>query len=101
MDEPKSIVDAIVATDYQSIVGPVSWKNGPVKNVSTTPLVGGQWVKGKDFGCLKFRSPTTRPVHDVKKRVKKFERNDPGLHTVVRKTAVRPYGSRGFASPID
>ena len=48
-DDPKSITDAIAATDYQSIVGPVSWKNGPVKNVSTTPLVGGQWVKGKAF----------------------------------------------------
>ena len=49
VDDPKSIMDAIAATDYQSIVGPVSWKKGPVKNVSTTPLVGGQWVKGKTF----------------------------------------------------
>lgn len=49
VDDPQSIVDAIAATDYQSIVGPVSWKKGPVKNVSTTPLVGGQWVKGKTF----------------------------------------------------
>ena len=48
-DDPKSILEAIVGTDYQSIVGPVSWKNGPVKNCATTPLVGGQWVKGKDF----------------------------------------------------
>ena len=49
IEDPKSIADAIAATDYQSIVGPVSWKKGPVKNVSTTPLVGGQWVKGKAF----------------------------------------------------
>lgn len=49
VDDPKSIMEAIAATDYQSIVGPVSWKKGPVKNVSTTPLVGGQWVKGKAF----------------------------------------------------
>ena len=49
IDDPKSIVEAIVGTDYQSIVGPVSWKHGPVKNCTTTPLVGGQWVKGKDF----------------------------------------------------
>ncbi len=49
VDDPKSIVDAIAATDYQSIVGPVSWKKGPVKNCTTTPLVGGQWVKGKKF----------------------------------------------------
>ena len=44
-----SIMEAIAATDYQSIVGPVSWKKGPVKNCATTPLVGGQWVKGKTF----------------------------------------------------
>ncbi len=47
--DPKSIMEAIIATDYQSIVGPVSWKNGPMKNVTTTPLVGGQWAKGKGF----------------------------------------------------
>ena len=47
--DPQSIVTAIASTDYNSIVGPVSWKKGPVKNVSTTPLVGGQWVKGKKF----------------------------------------------------
>ncbi len=47
VDDPKSIVDAMVATNYQSIVGPVNFSKGPVKNVSTTPLVGGQWVKGK------------------------------------------------------
>ena len=49
IDDKKTIMDAIVATDYQSLVGPVSWKNGPVKNCATTPLVGGQWVKGKKF----------------------------------------------------
>lgn len=49
IDDPKSIIEATLATDLQTIVGPVSWKNGPVKNCSTTPLVGGQWVKGKDF----------------------------------------------------
>jgi branched-chain amino acid transport system substrate-binding protein len=25
----------------------VSWKSGPVKNVGKTPVLGGQWVKGK------------------------------------------------------
>jgi branched-chain amino acid transport system substrate-binding protein len=47
--DPKSIVEAMASTNYQSIVGPVNFKTGPVKNVSTTPLVGGQWVKGKQF----------------------------------------------------
>lgn len=26
-----------------TVVGPVDWTSGPVKNVSKTPLVGGQW----------------------------------------------------------
>ncbi len=43
IDDPASIRDAIAATDYQSIVGPISWKNGPVKNVAKTPMTGGQW----------------------------------------------------------
>lgn len=50
--EPAAIRDAIVATDYQSLVGPVAWKGGPtnpVPNACTTPLVGGQWQKGKKF----------------------------------------------------
>lgn len=49
VEDPKSILEAIAATDYQSIVGPVSWKRGPLRNVSTTPLVGGQWIKGDKF----------------------------------------------------
>lgn len=45
LGDPAAILDAIVATDIQSIVGPVNWKAGPVKNVQKTPLVGGQWQK--------------------------------------------------------
>jgi branched-chain amino acid transport system substrate-binding protein len=47
-----SIRDAIKETNYQSIVGPLSWKGGPtnpVPNVCITPLVGGQWKKGTKF----------------------------------------------------
>ena len=50
--EPAAIRDAIAQTDYQSIVGPLTWKGGPlnpVPNVCITPLVGGQWNKGKKF----------------------------------------------------
>ncbi len=35
--------DAMAATNIETLVGPVSWGNGPVKNVTKTPLVGGQW----------------------------------------------------------
>jgi branched-chain amino acid transport system substrate-binding protein len=50
--EPKAIRDAIAQTDYNSLVGHITWKGGPtnpVPNVCTTPLVGGQWKKGKKF----------------------------------------------------
>ena len=51
--DPAAIRDAIRETDYQSMVGPLTWKGGgptnPVPNVCTTPLVGGQWEKGAKF----------------------------------------------------
>ena len=51
--EAAAIRDAIKDTNYQSLVGPITWKAGgatnPVPNVCTTPLVGGQWKKGKKF----------------------------------------------------
>ena len=43
--DPKSILDAIVATNYHSIVGPIQWTGAPVKNVTKTPLVAGQWQR--------------------------------------------------------
>jgi branched-chain amino acid transport system substrate-binding protein len=49
VDDKASIRDAIVTTNLQSIVGPIAWGKGPVKNVAKTPLVGGQWVKGKKY----------------------------------------------------
>ena len=51
--DASSIRDAIKETNYHSLVGPITWKGGgptnPVPNVCTTPLVGGQWKKGKKF----------------------------------------------------
>jgi branched-chain amino acid transport system substrate-binding protein len=43
--DPKSILESIVATSYQSIVGPIQWTGAPVKNVTKTPLVAGQWQR--------------------------------------------------------
>ena len=52
-ENPNAILNAIENTKYDSIVGPVSWKFGdhrnPVKNACRTPLVGGQWKRGKKF----------------------------------------------------
>jgi branched-chain amino acid transport system substrate-binding protein len=40
--------DAVAATSLATVVGPVKWGGqGPFKNVSKTPLVLGQWVKGQ------------------------------------------------------
>jgi branched-chain amino acid transport system substrate-binding protein len=49
LTDKAAIMAAIASTDLQTIVGPVNWANGPVKNVTKTPLAGGQWqrVDGK------------------------------------------------------
>ncbi len=51
--DPNAILKSIQETKYNSIVGPVGWTYGgnknPVKNACRTPLVGGQWKKGKKF----------------------------------------------------
>ncbi len=51
--DPEAVRKAITETNYSSLVGQISWKFGdarnPVKNVCTTPLVGGQWKKGRQF----------------------------------------------------
>ncbi|HEX9643078.1 MAG TPA: ABC transporter substrate-binding protein [Acidimicrobiia bacterium] len=50
IDDKASILDAVAKTTMDSIVGPIDWTGGgPVPNVSTTPLVGGQWRLGGDF----------------------------------------------------
>jgi len=46
----KSVRDAVAATSLSTVVGGVNWGGrGPFKNVSKTPLVLGQWVKGKKY----------------------------------------------------
>jgi branched-chain amino acid transport system substrate-binding protein len=49
IDKPEAIRDAIAATNMDTLVGHVQWTGKPVKNVCRTPLVGGQWVKGKKY----------------------------------------------------
>jgi branched-chain amino acid transport system substrate-binding protein len=44
-----AVTDAVASTDIQSVVGPIRWGDGPVRNVAKTPLVGGQWRLGGDF----------------------------------------------------
>ncbi len=49
IDDPSAIVAAIQETDLDTIVGHISWADGPVPNVAKTPLVGGQWQSGGDW----------------------------------------------------
>jgi branched-chain amino acid transport system substrate-binding protein len=49
LDDKASIVTAIQETDLDTIVGHLSWADGPVPNVAKTPLVGGQWQPGEDW----------------------------------------------------
>jgi branched-chain amino acid transport system substrate-binding protein len=63
LGDPKSILEAITATNYNSIVGPVRWSGGPVKNVSKTPLVSGQWQrKGNAFDLVITQNETAKNI---------------------------------------
>jgi len=61
--DPKAVLEAIAATNYQSIVGPVRWTGQPVKNVTKTPLVGGQWQrKGDKFELVITENKTASAI---------------------------------------
>jgi branched-chain amino acid transport system substrate-binding protein len=53
VEDKQSILDAIKATDLDTIQGHITWSAGaplnPVPNVCRTVLVGGMWTKGTDY----------------------------------------------------
>lgn len=61
LEDAAAIVSAISATDLSTIVGPVNWSKGPVKNVTKTPLVAGQWQKGDKGLDLKIVANSGAP----------------------------------------
>lgn len=61
LEDPAAIVASIAATNLDTIVGNVNWSTGPVKNVSKTPLVGGQWQKEGDTFDLKIVANAQQP----------------------------------------
>lgn len=61
LEDASAIVEAIKATDMQTIVGPVNWSKGPVPNVTKTPLVAGQWQKGADGFELRITTNKQAP----------------------------------------
>ena len=61
LDDPTAIVEAIKTTDLNTIVGSVNWANGPINNVTNTPLVAGQWQREGDAFDLKIVANSTAP----------------------------------------
>lgn len=61
LSDPTAITAAIASTNLDTIVGTVDWSNGPVKNVTKTPLVGGQWHKTDDGFDLKVVANSAAP----------------------------------------
>ena len=61
LEDSAAIVEAIRATNMKTIVGPVDWSKGPVKNVTKTPLVAGQWQKVGDKAELVITTNKTAP----------------------------------------
>ena len=57
----QAITAAIAATNLDTIVGNVNWSNGPVPNVTKTPLVGGQWQRDGDTLDLKIVANAQQP----------------------------------------
>src|SRR5258708_9697493 len=96
LNEPASILEAIVATDYHSVVGPIKWSGKPVKNVSKTPLVAGQWRK-RDTGFeLIICEDTTAPNIKAQDKLRLLSSTD-----MARNVALRPlFGKDRLAQPI-
>jgi branched-chain amino acid transport system substrate-binding protein len=54
-------VAAIAGTNLNTVVGNVNWANGPINNVTKTPLVAGQWQKEGDAFDLKIVANSAAP----------------------------------------
>ena len=61
LEDAAAIVSAIAATNMTTIVGPVNWAVGPVKNVTKTPLVAGQWQREGNRFDLKIVANSAQP----------------------------------------
>ncbi|MEY1554966.1 ABC transporter substrate-binding protein [Yoonia sp. R2331] len=61
LEDPAAIVSAIAATNLDTITGNVNWSNGPINNVTKTPLVAGQWQRDGDALDLKIVANAAAP----------------------------------------
>ena len=62
LDDVSAVMASISSTNLSTMVGRVNWSNGPVKNVSKTPLVSGQWQKDNDGLELKITNNSHAPA---------------------------------------
>lgn len=61
LEDPAATLEAIRTTSLATIVGDVDWAQGPVPNVTKTPLVAGQWQKRGDRFELVVTTNTFAP----------------------------------------
>ena len=61
LEDPSAIVSAIASTNLDTITGNVNWANGPINNVTKTPLVAGQWQRDGDALDLKIVANSAAP----------------------------------------
>ncbi|MBV0912280.1 ABC transporter substrate-binding protein [Anianabacter salinae] len=61
LEDYEANLAAIRTTNLDTIVGNVNWANGPINNVTKTPLVAGQWQKDGDGFDLKIVANAQAP----------------------------------------
>ena len=61
LSDSEAIVKSIAGTKLDTIVGKVDWSNGPINNVTKTPLVAGQWQRENDKFDLKIVANSSAP----------------------------------------
>lgn len=68
--DPDAILEAIKATNIDTVVGHVEWTGKPVKNVCTTPVVAGQWQKSDGQWKLEIVGNTGNPEIPITSELK-------------------------------
>ncbi|SDE55051.1 ABC transporter substrate-binding protein [Ruegeria marina] len=61
LEDYEANLAAITSTNLDTIVGNVNWANGPIDNVTKTPLVAGQWQKEGNAFDLKIVANSNAP----------------------------------------
>jgi branched-chain amino acid transport system substrate-binding protein len=63
--------ESMAATKINTLIGPIDFATGPHKNVSTTPIFGGQWVKGDKWKYdLKIVDNTVNKLFEPEQKMK-------------------------------